>query len=128
MPTIALGKVGRSKASPLTLTGDVGTVTIDKVGNVSIEVPEAVMQASQNNAQRWAASLGAQTGDVVGSVALQISTPPPTAGALMAWSMAGLYVLRWERSGVFSVAVTNAKAADFVAALAKQVAEIDAKA
>lgn len=128
MPTIALGKVARTKTSPLTLTGDVGTVTIDKAGNVTIEVPDAVMQAGQNNAQRWAASLGAQTGDVVGSVALTVSTPPPTAGALMAWSMAGLYVLRWERSGAFSVAVTTSKATDFVAALAKQVAEIDAKA
>jgi len=127
MSTIPLGKITRAKAVAITLTGDVGTITVAADGSVVVEVPAAVLAAAANSAQRWAANVAAQLGPVCGSVPVPVSADVAAmlTGPLASWSMAGIYALRWERTGGFSVAVTKAASETFLAALAKQVAAID---
>jgi hypothetical protein len=126
-----LGTISRAGAeAPLTMSGEYGMVTVTAKGEVAVEVPPDVVRSAAELATGWAANKATLYEDVVASMPVQApaDTAPFVAGPLEAWSLAGLYVLRLERDGRFTLGITKTAATAFLAALAGIVAEVDAPA
>lgn len=123
-----LGTITRAGPKvPLTMSGEYGVVTVSANGEVAVDVPPDVVRSATELASRWAANKATLYEDVVASVPVvaPADTEPFTVGPLEAWSVAGLYVLRLERDGRFTIGVTKSAATAFLASIAGIVAEMD---
>jgi len=123
-----LGTILRSGAkAPLTMSGEYGIVTVTAKGEVAVDVPPDVVRSATELATGWAANKATLYEDVVAWVPVPApsDTAPFVGGPLEAWSLAGLYVLRLERDGRFTIGVTKTSTTAFLASLAGIVAEVD---